>query len=297
MLTSLDKRLGYFCVSRIDSAPSLTIHFNAVPSKWYELLEYEEIFSTIACHDVEQYSFLSYPKKANIFLDARHGEAVGWMKEPCSAWDLTQICRYVLLPSLFNFMGMRNLLAIHASAVSLHGKGVVICGDSGRGKTTLLLHLLREGFDYMADDTVFLMQEHEISRIFALPGYARVTARTANFLPEIDTVIQKTRPDEQGKYQLDVMKSYQCSSSQSAFPTYLLFPQVTGQKHTTLHEIPRKEAALQCISENMFARDTTTSRNYFARLSCFVRSCRCYRVRLGQDMSRVGQHIRRILED
>lgn len=45
-----------------------------------------------------------------------------------------------------------GLVAIHAAAVSYHDTGIVLCGDSGVGKTTLTLGLVDLGWAYMSDD-------------------------------------------------------------------------------------------------------------------------------------------------
>lgn len=45
-------------------------------------------------------------------------------------------------------------LYIHASAVALDGQGVLICGASGTGKSTLALQLMALGAELIADDGV-----------------------------------------------------------------------------------------------------------------------------------------------
>ncbi len=45
---------------------------------------------------------------------------------------------------------------IHASAVAIEGRGVLICGPSGAGKSDLALRLIDEGAVLIADDRVDL---------------------------------------------------------------------------------------------------------------------------------------------
>ncbi|QEE37196.1 hypothetical protein FTO60_01365 [Octadecabacter sp. SW4] len=47
-------------------------------------------------------------------------------------------------------------LNIHASCVSVQGRGVLICGPSGSGKSALALHLMALGADLVADDRTLL---------------------------------------------------------------------------------------------------------------------------------------------
>lgn len=56
---------------------------------------------------------------------------------------------------------------IHASCVELEGRGVLLCGDSGAGKTSLLVELLGRGARFLADDSVVLLRESD--RLWAEP--------------------------------------------------------------------------------------------------------------------------------
>lgn len=51
----------------------------------------------------------------------------------------------------------------HAASLHYQGKGFVIAGDSGRGKSTLSLELLRRGFNFISDDIAALgASDHRI---------------------------------------------------------------------------------------------------------------------------------------
>jgi hypothetical protein len=67
------------------------------------------------------------------------------------------------LPSLAHGIILRNTLArirshllFHAAALSYHGKGVILAADSGCGKTTLTLALVRQGFKFLSDEAAAL---------------------------------------------------------------------------------------------------------------------------------------------
>jgi hypothetical protein len=45
-----------------------------------------------------------------------------------------------------------DLLFLHAAAVELDGRAVVLCGPSGAGKSTITFALLHHGFGYMSDE-------------------------------------------------------------------------------------------------------------------------------------------------
>ena len=49
----------------------------------------------------------------------------------------------------------RGLYTFHATALEKNGRGILIPGFSGRGKTTSFLSLLRSGYRYLSDDHPF----------------------------------------------------------------------------------------------------------------------------------------------
>lgn len=86
-------------------------------------------------------------------------------------------------------------LLCHASAVALDGKGVMIAGVSGRGKSTLALHLLSSGFDYVSNDRVLLQPGGERPKIFGVPKFPRVNPGTIVNNPAIAEIIPETERD------------------------------------------------------------------------------------------------------
>jgi hypothetical protein len=49
--------------------------------------------------------------------------------------------------------GMRQIIMMHAALIAREGKGVLIVGNSGRGKTTLATHATRYGWKLLSEDT------------------------------------------------------------------------------------------------------------------------------------------------
>lgn len=62
---------------------------------------------------------------------------------------------------------LKNMLMCHGSVVVKNGRAIVFSGHQGVGKTPVLLHFLKKGWDYLSDDKfflssgrVYLMQTH-----------------------------------------------------------------------------------------------------------------------------------------
>ncbi|MBN7787259.1 HPr kinase/phosphatase C-terminal domain-containing protein [Ponticoccus gilvus] len=56
---------------------------------------------------------------------------------------------------------------LHASAVALRGRGLLICGASGSGKSGLALELMARGASLIADDRVIATRQGDTVRLTA----------------------------------------------------------------------------------------------------------------------------------
>ena len=50
----------------------------------------------------------------------------------------------------------QGLVPLHAACVGLQGRGILLMGSSGAGKSTVALQCLLEGFDFLSEDSVFV---------------------------------------------------------------------------------------------------------------------------------------------
>lgn len=62
-----------------------------------------------------------------------------------------------LLGSAFGYlMAFRNMIAIHGGAITKNGKGIIVTGESGAGKSTVTNALRTKGYDFISDDVCAL---------------------------------------------------------------------------------------------------------------------------------------------
>lgn len=92
----------------------------------------------------------------------------------------------VLVPLLRDILAARNKLLLHAAAVRCpNGCGILILADSGGGKTTTALSMLRQGSAFLADDLVVLQAAGEEVQVTGFPELLNLTEQTVRFFPEI----------------------------------------------------------------------------------------------------------------
>lgn len=74
---------------------------------------------------------------------------------------------------------------IHSACVVLDGRGVLLCGDSGAGKTSLSYACARAGWQFVADDTTYLLHGESTRRVIGNCHQVRFRPSAAELFPEI----------------------------------------------------------------------------------------------------------------
>jgi hypothetical protein len=65
-------------------------------------------------------------------------------------YELIEFAVYVLAARAL------RLVPLHAAAVGVHGRGLLLMGDSGAGKSTVALHCLLQGLEIVSEDGLFV---------------------------------------------------------------------------------------------------------------------------------------------
>ncbi len=95
-------------------------------------------------------------KQGNHYVVARDGVI---LVPKCDLSVVRRVIIYCLMQAL---LPQKSIAAIlHASTVVLNGKGIVLAGSTGSGKTTLMMHLVSRGARYFCDDFSALDEQGE----------------------------------------------------------------------------------------------------------------------------------------
>jgi hypothetical protein len=84
-----------------------------------------------------------------------------------------------------NQVGTRYATPIHAGCVSLHGRGVLLCGESGAGKSTLSYACARAGWSYVTDDCSLLLNGTTRNLVTGNCHKVRFRPTAAELFPEV----------------------------------------------------------------------------------------------------------------
>jgi hypothetical protein len=96
----------------------------------------------------------------------------------------------------------RDRTPIHAAAVALAGRAVLLLGPSGAGKSTLCYACVREGFALLAEDTVCVSLARGL-RLWGHPGLIHLAPDAPRLFPELARLEPRVRPNGKRKLAVD----------------------------------------------------------------------------------------------
>ncbi|MBW1848814.1 MAG: hypothetical protein JRJ27_17105 [Deltaproteobacteria bacterium] len=212
------------------------------------------------------------------------GTASGYLHKP------ELINPVVLSSSIFLFvldqlLKSKNYFPLHCSTVEKNGKGVLLPGFSGSGKTTSCIALIRKGFGFLSDDRPILRRNKKgILEVLSFPEDINVTQKTVNFFPELAG--SKFINNNWGafKNKINAEKNYPGSQKDRCYPKVILYPEISNEKKCFLEELSKSDALSLLLPHSMLVFDKETSKRHFDILFDLIISADTYRLKLGTDI-------------
>ena len=133
--------------------------------------------------------------------DLATGFASAWVTERLAA--NTRYLRYhVLEAMIYSLLGSLHVVVLHAACVALNGRGVLLAGDSGAGKSSLAYACARRGWTYITDDCSSLVRRSRTRTVMGDPRLFRFRAAAGALFPEFQGIEES--PHAHGKPTIEV---------------------------------------------------------------------------------------------
>lgn len=190
---------------------------------------------------------------------------------------------------VMELLRQNGVYAHHAAAVSLNGRGLLIVGKSGQGKTTLSVDLLSNGFDFLADDRCFLREGEQGVEVI---GFYEPIRYFSDNVKHIHSIEEATRNQNlprlsNDKSQLDLSLIYRNRIIDKSTLAGLVFPQYSPQETTSrVEKIPSGESLITLLPLTMVCFDRETSKTHFKFTAKLVATVPSIKLIMGQDHER-----------
>jgi len=229
-----------------------------------------------------------------LLIDGARGRADGYLIHPQRM--PASLIEYLFHLALIELLRRQGLYTIHATALERHGRGILIPGNSGRGKTTSFISLLRSGYQYLSDDHPLLRDAESHVDLLPFPIKINVTEATIAFFPELrnasDHVLRPGFP-KRGFYAEEL---YRTEIGGCCRPALVLFPQVVDAAQSHLERLPRSQALQLILPQALLVYDQEVARREFQVLAKLVQQADCYRLHFGRDILDLPELITPLLE-
>lgn len=219
-------------------------------------------------------------------LSLKNHTGIGVLDE--SIWSYHWIIlQHFFLGGLCLLLRTCGRFLLHAAGLEHNGKGYLILGKSGAGKSTTTLSLVRQGWKYLGDDALLLHQADSHIKAFGIPVDFKADDQTINrLIGNIDEDFAVKIPHDANlpyfsKRYLMIDKLYPNQFKAHCLPNFLLFTQPVSQEKSEL-ALMRKSEALKGIFEASphFSLDP----NHVELLSALVRQTTAYQLLAGKDV-------------
>ncbi len=151
--------------------------------------------------------------------------------------------RYHFIEAMaYGLLDTLHLVAVHAACVSLDGRGVLLAGNSGAGKSSLAYACARRGWVYTSDDCSSLVLRDSRRKVLGNPGLFRFRETAGALFPEFRGLGGFCRGN--GKPTIEV-KAASLPGIQTALESHvdrIVFLNRHGGEGTMLIPVPEREA-------------------------------------------------------
>ncbi len=212
------------------------------------------------------------------------------------AREITYYERSAPLRTIFQWWAKENNLQfVHAGAVGINGRGVLLAGQGGSGKSTTALNCLSSGLNYVSDDYCVVEMG---ARPYAHSVYcsAKIDTDGMKRFPVLASVAENTRSMNEDKFLLLLNKQYSEKIVQQFSICALVIPRVGGFAETRLIPVSSGKGLMALAPSTIFQMrganqaDLTFMAGLTRRLPSFL-------LELGEDAERVPGIILNLLSN
>jgi hypothetical protein len=116
-------------------------------------------------------------------LDLNSGFAFGWSTE-ATAKNQEYFRQCLLDVMIYPLLEVRHLVTLHAACVMYQGRGVLLAGNSGAGKSSLSYAFARRGWTFVSDDASAFQRNSLKSKVIGHPQKFRFREPVGQLFPE-----------------------------------------------------------------------------------------------------------------
>jgi len=201
----------------------------------------------------------------------------------------------------FVLMGLAQAaewVSLHAAVLVRDGRGVLLLAESDAGKSTTAYQLVRQGWQFVSDDSVLLREtNHGIEALSMRPHFC-LDAGSERHFPELGGHDWPEMVRDEIKWRVDVERLYPGRFVPSCQPQAIVMPAISDAAQSRLTPVPAQTLIPALLQQSGFRLTAGSERagRHFQLIGTLLRQCAAYRFCGGRDVLEDGGRVRRLFE-
>jgi hypothetical protein len=190
----------------------------------------------------------------------------------------------LLLAPLMEMLKHRGFYGLHAAALTKDGAGYLFPGDTGSGKTTTALGLVKQGFQYLADDKVLLREEDSGVAALAFTRRFNIDPDISRHYPELSFLEGLEPLPGTTKRPFDISRVYPNTFVPRCRPRFLIHLQITPDYRSRIVRLSRAESFGRLVHQTILSFQKEIAMKQLKLLGDLVRRTESYMLHSGEDL-------------
>jgi hypothetical protein len=180
--------------------------------------------------------------------DREQGFAFAWVDR--DAVERKTYLRYHFLEAIaLSLLASSYVTPLHAACVELAGQGVLLCGNSGAGKSSLAFACARAGWRYISDDASYLVRKEGRRLVVGNSHQVRFRPSAIELFPELEGLSITPRAAGKPSIELPTALMPQVTTARQSTVEYIIFLNRVESDVSELLPFP-KEFAMQWAKQS-----------------------------------------------
>lgn len=186
---------------------------------------------------------------------------------------------------------------VHGAVVGLNNKGILFCARGQRGKSTLAVLSMMEGFEYVSDD--YLIVEKEGDKLYTHPMYSIITLspRMYNELyDKLDGCRFVSNNARKDKYVINISKYHPVFKKK--YPIEIcMFPEIVSDSEPSIEPCEKGRAITQLIQSTVMQMNDLGDTTTIKKLLDMVKGFEFYKINLCSDIQKNTEFLREFMNN
>jgi hypothetical protein len=190
-------------------------------------------------------------------------------------------------------------VSLHAAVLVRNGRGVMLLAESDAGKSTTAFQLVRQGWQFVSDDSVLLRETNRGIEARSMRPHFCLDAGSERHFPELSGQDWPEMVRDEVKWRVDVERLYPGRFLPSCQPRAVVMPVISGEAESRLTPVAAHTLLPTLLRQSGFRLTAGSKRadRHFQLIGALLRQCAAYRFCGGRDVLEDGRRVHRLFAD